>query len=100
MTRRFGTIRYFAYAREDRSQTDVLIARVDLFRRTDPTNYDSPTIDPRRRRAGVFFVRACNLGQVVGFAPVALPGDGKANATIDFWNRPQVVVYCYHVVKK
>jgi hypothetical protein len=96
---RYGTITFLAYVRSKREPIRTeLVARVSLFKKLPLTARNQPVVDPGKVRRGVFFVRAADLGQVVGFGPRALPGDGAADASeIDFWMREQVVLRCYNV---
>jgi hypothetical protein len=95
--RRFGLIEYFAYVVPQGSRSvregALLVARVKLFKRESKRD-GVPCVDPRNMRKEAFFIRAKDLGPVVGLAPVAVQGDGTKSARPNFWNRPQYVVFC------
>jgi hypothetical protein len=100
--RRFGVVRYFAYATQKGGLREhILVARVDVFGEEERGRWPGQLIvDPRQRRRTPFFVRACDLGRTVGFVPVHAEGDGEKKLhvhSVDFWNRKQYVVYCYPV---
>lgn len=97
LTDRYGVIKYFAYVQRKTSKDWTLVARVRVFKRQPNTSYGMTTIDPRKRRSSPFFILVRDLGRVVAYAPVAMPGDGENTPRdpIDFWNRRQIVIPAY-----
>jgi len=97
--RRIGVIRFVGYVTAKHHDTlHVLVASVLVFREEEVGPQGQIIIDPRNPHAGQFFVRVEDLGDVVGFVPTHVDGDGESDLnvdSVDFWDRKQYVVGCY-----